>query len=243
MKVEKRFALITGASGGIGREIALKLAEENYSLYLHYNSNEEAIHDLIEQLRPFQVELIPIQADLSTGDGYKKLVENIFALHAIVLNSGNSYYGLISDMTEQIVNEMVQLHVTSPFQLTKELLPKLMYQEKAAIVAVTSIWGQTGASCEVLYSMVKGGQNAFIKALSKEVSLNGLRVNAVAPGAISTSMLESFSAEDLEIIKGDIPMGRMGSAKEVAEAVSYLLSDKASYITGQILGVNGGWYT
>ncbi|MFJ7677815.1 elongation factor P 5-aminopentanone reductase [Peribacillus sp. NPDC097198] len=243
MKVEKRFARITGASGGIGREIALKLAEENYSLYLHYNSNEEAIHDLIEQLRPFQVELIPIQADLSTGDGYKKLVENIFALHAIVLNSGNSYYGLISDMTEQIVNEMVQLHVTSPFQLTKELLPKLMYQEKATIVAVTSIWGQTGASCEVLYSMVKGGQNAFIKALSKEVSLNGLRVNAVAPGAISTSMLESFSAEDLEIIKGDIPMGRMGSAKEVAEAVSYLLSDKASYITGQILGVNGGWYT
>ena len=241
--MEKRFALITGASGGIGREIALKLAEENYSLYLHYNSNEEAIHDLIEQLRPFQVELIPIQADLSTGDGYKKLVENIFALHAIVLNSGNSYYGLISDMTEQIVNEMIQLHVTSPFQLTRELLPKLMYQEKAAIVAVTSIWGQTGASCEVLYSMVKGGQNAFIKALSKEVSLNGLRVNAVAPGAISTSMLESFSAEDLEIIKGDIPMGRMGSAKEVAEAVSYLLSDKASYITGQILGVNGGWYT
>ena len=243
MEVEKRFALITGASGGIGREIALKLAEENYSLYLHYNSNEEAIQELIEQLRPFQVELIPIQADLSTGDGYKKLAENIFALHAIVLNSGNSYYGLISDMNEQIVNEMVQLHVTSPFQLTKELLPKLMYQERAAIVAVTSIWGQTGASCEVLYSMVKGSQNSFIKALSKEVSLNGIRVNAVAPGAISTSMLESFSAEDLEIIKGDIPMGRMGRSKEVAEAVSYLLSDKASYITGQILGVNGGWYT
>ncbi|MBK5445976.1 elongation factor P 5-aminopentanone reductase [Peribacillus butanolivorans] len=239
----KRFALITGASGGIGREIALKLAEENYSLYLHYNSNEEAILKLIEELKQYQVELIPIQADLAAADGYKKLAQNIFALHAIVLNSGNSYYGLISDMDEQIVNEMVQLHVTSPFQLSKELLPKLMYQEQAAIVAVTSIWGQTGASCEVLYSMVKGSQNAFIKALSKEVSLNGIRVNAVAPGAISTSMLESFSAEDLEIIKGDIPMGRMGSSKEVAEAVFYLLSDKASYITGQILGVNGGWYT
>ncbi|KWW10981.1 3-ketoacyl-ACP reductase [Peribacillus simplex] len=239
----KRFALITGASGGIGREIAIKLAEENYSLYLHYNSNEEAIMELIEELKPHQVELIPIQADLSKPDGYKVLAENIFALHAIVLNSGNSYYGLISDMDDKVVSEMVQLHVTSPFQLTKELLPKLMYQDRAAIVAVTSIWGQTGASCEVLYSMVKGGQNAFIKALSKEVSLNGIRVNAIAPGAISTSMLESFSADDLEIIKGDIPMGRMGSAKEVAEAVFYLLSDKASYITGQILGVNGGWYT
>ncbi|MGE6378129.1 elongation factor P 5-aminopentanone reductase [Peribacillus muralis] len=239
----KRFALITGASGGIGREIAIKLVEENYSLYLHYNSNEDAIMELIEELKPHQVELIPIQADLSAPDGYKLLAENIFALHAIVLNSGNSYYGLISDMDEKVVNEMIQLHVTSPFQLTKELLPKLMYQEQAAIVAVTSIWGQTGASCEVLYSMVKGGQNAFIKALSKEVSLNGIRVNAVAPGAISTSMLESFSADDLEIIKGDIPMGRMGNAKEVAEAVFYLLSDKSSYITGQILGVNGGWYT
>ncbi|MGE7877122.1 elongation factor P 5-aminopentanone reductase [Peribacillus muralis] len=239
----KRFALITGASGGIGREIAIKLVEENYSLYLHYNSNEDAIMELIEELKPHQVELIPIQADLSAPDGYKLLAENIFALHAIVLNSGNSYYGLISDMDEKAVNEMIQLHVTSPFQLTKELLPKLMYQEQAAIVAVTSIWGQTGASCEVLYSMVKGGQNAFIKALSKEVSLNGIRVNAVAPGAISTSMLESFSADDLEIIKGDIPMGRMGNAKEVAEAVFYLLSDKSSYITGQILGVNGGWYT
>lgn len=239
----KRFALITGASGGIGREIAIKLAEEDYSLYLHYNHNEEAIKDLMEQLEHFEVELIPIQADLSAPDGYKKLAQNIFALHAIVLNSGNSYYGLISDMDETVVNEMIQLHVTSPFQLTKELLPKLMYQEQAAIVAVTSIWGQTGASCEVLYSMVKGGQNAFIKALSKEVSLNGIRVNAVAPGAISTAMLESFNAEDLEIIRGDIPMGRMGQAKEVAEAVSFLLSDKASYITGQILGVNGGWYT
>ncbi|WP_110929480.1 elongation factor P 5-aminopentanone reductase [Bacillus massiliglaciei] len=239
----KRFALITGASGGIGKEIALKLAEENYSLYLHYNQNEGALNELLEMLQPYPIELIPIQADLGTPDGYKQLINNIFALHAIVLNSGNSYYGLVTDMDDQTINQMIQLHVTSPFQLTKELLPKLMYQEDASIVAVTSIWGQTGASCEVLYSMVKGGQNAFIKALSKEVSLSGIRVNAVAPGAISTSMLENFSADELELIKGDIPMGRMGNGKEVAEAVSFLLSDKASYITGQVLGVNGGWYT
>lgn len=241
--MRKRFALITGASGGIGSEIALKLAKENYSLYLHYNKNQAAIEKLIKRLHSYQIEVIPIQADLSTKDGYKKLASNIFALHAVVLNSGNSYYGLISDMDERLVGDMVQLHVTSPFQLTKELLPKLMYQEKAAIVAVTSIWGQTGASCEVLYSMLKGGQNAFIKALSKEVALNGIRVNAVAPGAVSTAMLQSFSAEDLELIKGDIPMGRMGNPEEIAEAVAFLLSEKASYITGQILGVNGGWYT
>lgn len=239
----KRFALITGASGGIGQAIAHKLAEENYSLYLHYNQNENAIKKLIKQLQPYPIELIPIQADLSTKDGYKKLASNIFALHAIVLNSGNSFYGLVSDMDEQLVHDMVQLHVTSPFQLTRELLPKLMSQDKAAIVAVTSIWGQTGASCEVLYSMLKGGQNAFIKGLSKEVALNHIRVNAVAPGAVSTAMMESFSREDLELIKGDIPMGRMGSPDEIANSVAFLLSDEASYITGQILGVNGGWYT
>lgn len=239
----KRFALITGASGGIGKEIALQLAKENYSLYLHYNQNQQAIEELMKQLHPFSIEVMPIQADLSTKDGYKRLVSQIFALHAIVLNSGNSYYGLLSDMDELLVSEMVQLHVTSPFQLTKELLPKLMVQEKTAIVAVTSIWGQTGAACEVLYSMVKGSQNAFIKALSKEVALHDIRVNAVAPGAVSTAMLESFSAEDLELVKEDIPMGRMGKPEEIANAVAFLLSEQATYITGQILGVNGGWYT
>lgn len=239
----KRFALITGASGGIGQEIALKLAQEDYSLYLHYNQNETAIQSLIDNLQSYDIEIIPIQADLSTKDGYKKITEQIFSLHAVVLNSGNSFYGLVTDMDEQMVADMVQLHVTSPFMLAQQLLPKLMKEPKSAIVAITSIWGQAGASCEVLYSMVKGGQNAFVKALSKEVVLNGVRVNAIAPGAVSTSMMQTFSLDELEILKGDIPMGRLAEPREIAESVSFLLSDKASYITGQILGVNGGWYT
>ncbi|RFU61594.1 elongation factor P 5-aminopentanone reductase [Peribacillus glennii] len=238
----KRFALITGASGGIGRAIALKLAEENFSLYLHYNKNETAIDLLMSELSAYDIEVIPIQADLSQKAGYKKLASNIFSLHAIVLNSGTSHYGLITDVSDELVDQMVQLHVKSPFQLTKELLPKITL-ENGAIVAVTSIWGETGGSCEVLYSMVKGGQNAFIKALAKELSLTGVRVNGVAPGAISTAMLESFDEEELHMIKADIPMGRLGDPLEVADAVVFLLSDKASYITGQIIRVNGGWYT
>lgn len=241
--MEKRFALITGASGGIGRAIAIKLAQENYSLYLHYNKNQKAIEQLMSELEPYDIELIPIQADLGEKDGYQKLTQNIFSLQSIVLNSGNSYYGLVTDMDEKVVDQMVQLHITSPFMLTKELLPKLTHRSNSAIVAVTSIWGDTGASFEVLYSMVKGGQNAFVKALGKELSLSGIRVNGVAPGAISTAMLESFTKAELELMKADIPMGRVGIPEEVADAVAYLLSDKASYITGQIIGVNGGWYT
>ncbi|PLS16742.1 3-oxoacyl-ACP reductase [Bacillus sp. M6-12] len=241
--MEKRFALITGASGGIGRAIARKLAKQGYSLYLHYNQNSKAINELMAELEQPGIELIPLQADLGEKEGYKKLVNGIFSLHAIVLNSGNSYFGLISDMKEETIEQMILLHASSPFLLTQALLPKLYGQKNAGIVAVTSIWGQTGASCEVLYSMLKGGQNAFIKSLSKELALSGIRVNAVAPGAIATGMLESFNEDDLKYIKEDIPMGRIGTPDETANAVSFLLSPESSYITGQILAVNGGWYT
>ena len=239
----KKFALITGASGGIGREIARKLAKEGYSLYLHYNQNKQAVDGLLEELSSDETEMIPVQADLGTAEGYKHLASQIFSLDALVLNSGNSFYGLMADTDDQVVSQMTQLHVASPFQLSRELLPKLMRSREGAIVVITSIWGETGAACEVFYSMVKGSQGAFVKALSKEVALSGVRVNGVAPGAISTAMLEEFSPEELEVLKGDIPMGRLGAASEVAEAIAYLISDKASYITGQILGVNGGWYT
>ena len=240
--MEKRFALITGASGGIGRAIALKLAEDHYSLYLHYNQNEKSITELMSELERFDIEVIPIQADLGKPDGYKQIAAQIFSLHAVVLNSGNSFYGLMSDTNDQIVQQMTQLHVASPFQLTRELLPKLMSANNASIVAVTSIWGQAGAACEVFYSMVKGSQNAFVKALSKECALNDIRVNGIAPGAISTAMLEGFTEEEFDQLNDDIPMGRVGKPIEIAETAAFLLSSKASYITGQIVGVNGGWY-
>ncbi|MBM7694763.1 3-oxoacyl-[acyl-carrier protein] reductase [Peribacillus deserti] len=241
--MEQKYVLITGASGGIGRSIAQKLAADGYSLYLHYNKNEQAIMEMMSELASSNVELIPIQADLSSKDGYRKLAENIFSLDAIVLNSGSSAYGLITDMEEELVEAMVQLHVTSPFLIGKMLLPKLMNKKHASIVAITSIWGQTGASYEVLYSMVKGAQNAFVKALSKELAPSRIRVNGIAPGAISTPMMEEFSPEDLQHLQAEIPMGRMGLPHEIAETTAFLLSEKASYITGQIIGVNGGWYT
>lgn len=243
MTLLKQFALITGASGGIGRAIALQLAQEGYSLYLHYHQNDSSIRELLHILSEYRGEYIPIQADLSTPDGYKKVVENIFSIDAIVHNSGVSHYGLFVDTNPDLLEEMIRVHITSPLLLTKELLPKMIRQQRGNILMITSIWGQTGAACEVAYSTVKGAQISFVKSLSKELALNGIRVNGIAPGAVDTSMLSQFNSDELHLIKGEIPMGRLAAPEDIAESVSFLLSERSSYITGQILGVNGGWYT
>jgi 3-oxoacyl-[acyl-carrier protein] reductase len=236
-----KYALITGASGGIGLSIAKQLAIDGYGLFLHYHQNRQSLEQFIAQTSVKNAYLL--QADLSEPDGVEKLLSQLHQpIDVLVHNCGNSYYGLITDMSNELVQKMVQLHVTSPFLLTKKLLPHMISQKSGNIVVISSIWGLTGASCEVLYSMVKGGQNTFVKALAKELAPSGIRVNAVAPGAIATNMLQSFSEEELLQLAEEIPMGRIGTPDEVAKAVSFLISNDASYITGQILSVNGGWY-
>ncbi|MFL6517540.1 MAG: elongation factor P 5-aminopentanone reductase [Bacillus sp. (in: firmicutes)] len=237
-----KYVLITGASGGIGQAIACNLAEKGYYLYLHYNKNEQSIRGLLEKLEQYGGEYIPIQADLAVPNSYKRVVSEIFSLDAIIHCGGHSQYGLFVDLQHAEAEALLNVHVLSPLMLTKELLPKLLVKGKGNIVVITSIWGQTGAACEVAYSTAKGAQIAFVKALSKEVALNGIRVNAIAPGPIETPMMEGFTQEELEQISYEIPMGRLGKPEEIARSVAFLLSDESSYITGQVLGVNGGWY-
>jgi len=241
--MNEKYILITGASGGIGKATALQLAKEGYSLYLHYFHNEEAIMELLNELKDYSGDYIPVQADLSTNEGVERLCKRIFSLNGIVYTSGKSYYGLIYDMSPENIQESMQLHLTSLFMLSQKLIGKLLKVPSASIVVVTSIWGDTGASCEVLYSMVKGGQNAFVKALSKELAPMGVRVNAVSPGAVATNMMNTFSIEEKEEIAEDIPLGRLAEPEEIADSIHYLISERSSYITGHILRVNGGWYT
>jgi 3-oxoacyl-[acyl-carrier protein] reductase len=239
----KKFVLITGASGGIGQAVACLLAEKGYHLYLHYNQNQEKIRDLLNRLKQYGGEYIPIHADLAKPDGYKKIHSEIFALDAIVHCGGMSHYGLLVDLKQEEAEALINVHVLNPLLLTKELLPKLLKKGSGNIIVISSIWGQTGASCEVAYSMVKGAQIAFVKSLNKEVALNGIRVNAIAPGAIETKMLEGFTKDEIDQLAYEIPMGRLGQPEEIAKVVAFLLSDDSSYITGQVLAVNGGWYT
>ncbi|WLR52400.1 SDR family oxidoreductase [Bacillus tianshenii] len=237
----EKWALITGASGGIGSEAARKLASMGFHLYLHYNQDAESVQKLKDEL-PVPVEII--QADFSAQYGVEECVRRISRpLHTIVHNSGKSVYGMINDMRHEDVQEMLQLHCSSPYLLTKELLPQMISQRCGRIVFVTSIWGEAGASCETLYSMVKGGQNALVKALAKEVAPSGITVNAVSPGAVATKMMDGFNEEELQMICDEIPAGRLAKAEEIAQLIGFLCSEEASYIQGQVIGVNGGWHT
>ena len=238
-----KYALITGASGGIGSAIAKKLIEDGYHLYVHYHQNERAMMELIGSISINNKNIvIPIQADLTKQSGVQYLIDQIqMPIDLLVLNSGMSFYGLVTDMSDDDIEQMVNIHITSPFRLTQKLIPTMIRRRAGTIIVISSIWGITGASCEVLYSMVKGGQNSFVKALAKELAPSQIRVNALAPGAIETRMLSNFSTEELTELEQEIPLGRLGQPAEIANTVSFLASEQASYITGQVISVNGGW--
>lgn len=238
-----KYALITGASGGIGMAIAKKLIEDGYHLFVHYHQNEQAIQELVQSNAQYKRMILPIQADLTKQKGVQDLINQMEKpIDLLVLNSGMSFYGLITDMNDDDIEQMINLHITSPFRLTQKLIPSMVSKREGNIIVISSIWGIVGASCEVLYSMVKGGQNSFVKALAKELAPSQIRVNAIAPGAINTQMLSVFTEEELNDLKDEIPIGRLGHPDEIAQAVSFLASTKASYITGQVLSVDGGWY-
>ena len=235
----KKYALVTGGSGGIGSAISKQLIQDGYTVYVHYNSNKKKVTELQKEWE----EVIPVKANLASSDGAEQLWEQIeHPIDVIVYAAGKSIFGLVTDVTNEELDYMVELQVKSVYKLLSMALPSMIGRRDGNIVIVSSIWGQIGASCEVLYSMVKGAQNSYVKALAKEVSLSGLRVNAVAPGAIETEMLSAFSFFFKIGIAEDIPLCRIGLPEEVAKTVSFLASPGSSYITGQIIGVNGGWH-
>lgn len=233
------YALIVGASGGIGLATAKKLREEGYEVYLHYNTKKDLLIKEFEN----DPHTYLIQADLSVIDGVHTLIQQIHhPIDCLIYAAGVSKYGLVYDFQHDELESMMMLHQKSLYLLVNQLLPNMVSKRNGNIVVISSVWGQVGASCEVLYSMTKGAQIAYVKALAKEVAPSGIRVNGIAPGAVRTEMLQTFTEEELSELAEEIPLGRIGEAEEIAESILFMISSKSSYMTGSIINVNGGWY-
>ncbi|SER59375.1 elongation factor P 5-aminopentanone reductase [Salipaludibacillus aurantiacus] len=237
-------AFITGASGGIGRAISLKMASAGYNVILHYCRNKQAAEILKSEIEEkYGLQAVLFQADFTDIKGTEaKLLSLNPAPDVLIHNSGTADTRLFQDETMDNLTSRISAGLTAPSLLTKLVLPSMISKKKGKIIMITSIWGLTGAACEVTYSMIKGGQNSFVKALAKEVAPSGIQVNGVAPGAIETGMLACYTDEDMHELKQEIPAGRLGLPEEVASAAAFLASDEASYINGQILSVNGAWH-
>ncbi|MFB4162729.1 elongation factor P 5-aminopentanone reductase [Alteribacillus sp. JSM 102045] len=236
------YTLITGASGAIGRAAALKLAAKKKPLFLHYHQSKNEAFALKEKCEAYGVPVYLVKSDLSKKGGAEELFKQLHSpVHTLIYNCGISHYGFFQDIQEKELYELGNLHLLNAMLLTKKLLPSMISNKQGNIVMISSIWGNRGAAMEVAYSAFKGGVNSFVKSLSKETARSGIRVNALAPGVIETPMMAGFSDEERAALKEEIPSGRFGTAEEAAEAISFLTSEKAGYINGHVLDINGGW--
>lgn len=240
----KRFSLVIGASGAIGTSISEKLAADGWSLYLHYNTNASAAAALCMELqaRYPQQEFLTVQANFLQATGADELAAQIFSLQAIVFAGGQAYYNLLEQTSLETMDELWRVHVQNPIRLVALLSPKLRMYEVSYILFIGSIWGESGAAGEAVYSAAKGAQHAFVKAYAQEAARSGIRVNAIAPGFIQTKMNQHLTDEELDSILEEIPLGIAGRTNDVADMVSFYISGKADYVTGQVIRLNGGWY-
>lgn len=233
--------LIIGASGDIGIAIAEQLAKEGYQLILHYHSNQKGIETIRENVSTESI-LDVLQADLSNENEIRMfLTQLVFPVDMIVFVSGKAYFGLLQDTPEDVMDEMLTLHVKAPWMITKYLLPHMVQSQFGKIIFITSIWGDVGASNEVIYSSVKGAQNSFVKALAKEVAPSGISVNAISPGYVDTKMNSHLNEEEKNAILSEIPVSRAAKPTDVANTVSFLLDERSNYIQGEVIHLTGGW--
>lgn len=244
MEQQTPWALVTGASGSIGQAISRALASAGVPLYLHYNQSADKLAPILQLCQDLGVPVQTLQADLRDPDQINRMFQHIQVPPLLLVNNASAdHVGLFTDVSVPLFDEMVALNIRSSFLITQQALPAMLRERYGRIVNITSVWGMTGGSCEVLYSLTKGALNTFTKALAKEMAPNGITVNAVAPGAIQGGMMERFSPDEVEAIADEIPVNRLGRPEEVAAVVRFLLSRDASYLTGQIVSPNGGWYT
>lgn len=237
--------LITGASKGIGATMAIRYAEKGYNVVMNYNCSVQSAILLQKSLKESGYNVIAYKANvknrLEVDLMVKEALYRFGSIDILINNAGVSNQSLVTDMSEQEWNDVIGVDLTGVFNCCQAVLPHMINQKSGSILNVSSMWGEVGASCEVAYSAAKAGVIGFTKALAKEVGPSGITVNCITPGLIDTAMNQNLTIEDVTAIIDETPLGRIGTTNDVASAALFLTSDDASYITGQVLGVNGGY--
>lgn len=238
-------AFISGASRGIGRAAALKLASLGYDLALNYHTNYEAAQNVQHEAQKYGVKVLLLAGDIADENNvwemFRKIGETFGGADVVVNNASFAEQLMFQDITYEKWRRMFAVTVDGAFFTVQNALPHMLHEKRGRIINISSMWGEVGASCEVHYSAAKGALIAMTKALAKELGPSGITVNCITPGVIDTEMNAHLSAEDLAELCEETPLGRLGSPDDIAETVAFLASAEAGFITGQIIGVNGGF--
>ena len=241
----KQTALVTGSSRGIGRSIAVELAREGWAVCVNYLEHREAAEDLVRLLRAEGWEAIAVRADVSDRDAVEAMVRTAQAelgpIELLVNNAGISYQGLFQDTSNEIWDRTLAVNLTGARNAAQAVLPHMLSEKRGCIVNISSMWGLRGASCEVAYACSKAAIIGLTRSLALELAPSGIRVNCVAPGCIETDMVRVLGEETRAMLVEETPLGRLGTPEDIAHAVAFFASEKASFLTGQVLTADGGF--
>lgn len=233
--------IITGGSRGIGEACVEKFLSEGNTVSFLYRSSDEKAFAIKEKYNNVFCIKCDVTSETDIDDAFRRIFVDMGEPDVLVNNAGISYSGLLQDMSLSDWKSVIDTNLTSMFLCSRKAIPSMIRKKSGSIINISSMWGVQGASCEVAYSASKAGVIGFTKALAMELAPSGIRVNAVAPGAIMTDMMKEYSESDINLISEETPLGRIGKASEVADAVYFLSGENASFITGEVINVNGGF--